>query len=176
MRRADFGTLLCPEFPLRSSPRITVRGHPVQSVCFPLRKAPLRSGVYPWSTRRHCGPLVFKRATEGSRVQRRVWGRQEGAREPYGALAPFCLRRETPAIPRRQTAASLSAVSTAFLFSAGRPRQSPRRRTAAMHTPCHGEHPRPGRAFPASSGTPLYRRKVCPLLREKFFIPFLRGG
>ena len=49
-------------------------------------------------------------------AQRRVWGSQEGAREPYGALAPFCLRRETPAPPRRRAAASLSA---------GRPRQSP---------------------------------------------------
>ena len=26
-------------------------------------------------------------------AQRRVWGSQEGAREPYGALAPFCPRR-----------------------------------------------------------------------------------
>ena len=30
-------------------------------------------------------------------AQRRVWGSQEGAREPYGALAPFCLRRQTAA-------------------------------------------------------------------------------
>ena len=30
MRRFAFGTLLCPEFPLRYPPRITVRGHPVQ--------------------------------------------------------------------------------------------------------------------------------------------------
>ena len=29
-RRADFGTLLCPEFTLRYPPRITVRGHSVQ--------------------------------------------------------------------------------------------------------------------------------------------------
>ena len=26
-------------------------------------------------------------------AQRRVWGSQEGAREPFGALAPFCPRR-----------------------------------------------------------------------------------
>ena len=116
MRRFAFGTLLGPEFPLRSSPRITVRGQTVQGGSVPLRKAPLPSMVVPWSTKRHCGPLAFRRATEGSRVQRRVWGRQEGAREPYGALAPFCLRRETPAPPRRRAAASLSA---------GRPRQSP---------------------------------------------------
>ena len=30
VRRFAFGTLLCPEFPLRYPPRITVRGHPVQ--------------------------------------------------------------------------------------------------------------------------------------------------
>ena len=30
VRRAAFGRLLCPEFPLRDPPRITVRGHPVQ--------------------------------------------------------------------------------------------------------------------------------------------------
>ena len=99
VRRADFGTLLGPEFTLRDLPRITVRGQTVQGGSVPLRKAPLRSSVYPWSTKRPCGPLAFRRATEGSRVRRRVWGCQEGAREPYGALAPFCLRRETPAIP-----------------------------------------------------------------------------
>ena len=99
VRRFALGTLLCPEFPLRYPPRITVRGHSVQGGSVALRKTPLRSRVLPWGTKRHCGPLVFRRATEGSRVQRRVWGRQEGAREPYGALAPFCLRRQTAAMP-----------------------------------------------------------------------------
>ena len=99
VRRADFGTLLCPEFPLRYPPRMTVRGHSVHGVRLALRQAPLRSMVYPWSTRRPCRPLAFRRATEGSRVQRKVWGSQEGAREPYGALAPFCLRRQTAAMP-----------------------------------------------------------------------------
>ena len=99
VRQADFETLLCPEFTLCYPPRITVRGHPVQGGSVLLRKAPLRSRVCSWSSKRPCGPLAFRRATEGSRVQRRVWGRQEGAREPYGALAPFCLRRETPAPP-----------------------------------------------------------------------------
>ena len=78
VRRADIGTLLCPEFPLRSSPRITVRGQTVQGVCFPLRKAPLPSRVYPWSTKRPCGPLAFRRATEGSRVRRKGWGVKRG--------------------------------------------------------------------------------------------------
>ena len=102
VRRFAFVTLLCPEFPLRSSPRITVRGQTVQGGGGTLRKAPLRSSVDPWSTRRHCGPLAFRRATEGSRVLRRVWGSQEGAREPYGALAPFCPRRRAAAFPCRR--------------------------------------------------------------------------
>ena len=34
----------------------------------------------------------FAARPKGVAVQRRVWGSQEGAREPYGALAPFCPR------------------------------------------------------------------------------------
>ena len=41
----------------------------------------------------------FAARPKGVAAQRKVWGSQEGAREPYGALAPFCLRRETPAPP-----------------------------------------------------------------------------
>ena len=67
MRRADFGTLSGPEFSLRQPPRITVRGHPVQGGGVPLRKAPLPSSVCPWSSKRPCGPLAFRRATAGSR-------------------------------------------------------------------------------------------------------------
>ena len=39
----------------------------------------------------------FAAQPKGVAAQRRVWGSQEGAREPYGALAPFCLRRQTAA-------------------------------------------------------------------------------
>ena len=99
VRRAAFGTLLCPEFPLRSSPRITVRGHLVQGGGGTLRKAPLRSRVYPWSTKRHCGPLAFRRATEGSRVQRKMRGSQEGDKKPFGVLSPSCPRRRAAAFP-----------------------------------------------------------------------------
>ena len=88
VRRAAFGTLLCPEFPLRSLPRITVRGQTVQSGGVPLRKAPLPSSVDPWSTERPCGPLAFRRATGGSRVQRRVWGVKRG-KGTIGALSPL---------------------------------------------------------------------------------------
>ena len=78
VRRFAYGTLLCPEFPLRDPPRITVRGHPVQGGRFPLRTAPLLSMVYSWSTKRPCGPLAFRRATEGSRVLRKGWGVKRG--------------------------------------------------------------------------------------------------
>ena len=78
VRRADFWTLYCPEFPLRKAPRITVRGHSVQNDSVPLRKAPLQSRIVPWSTRRPCGPLAFRRATEGSRVPRKGWGVKRG--------------------------------------------------------------------------------------------------
>ena len=74
VRRFAFGTLSGPEFPLRYPPRITVRGQTVQGCGVLLRKAPLRSSVDPWSTKRHCGPLAFRRATEGSRVQRKMRG------------------------------------------------------------------------------------------------------
>ena len=63
---------------MRYPPRITVRGQTVQSACLALRKASLPSSVDPWSTRRPCGPLAFRRATEGSRVQRKGWGVKRG--------------------------------------------------------------------------------------------------
>ena len=73
-RRFAYRTLLCPEFTLRDLPRITVRGQTVQGGGVPLRKAPLPSRICPWSTRRPCGPLAFRRATEGSRVLRKKRG------------------------------------------------------------------------------------------------------
>ena len=145
---------------MRDLPRITVRGHSVQGVCFPLRKAPLLSSVCPWSTKRHCGPLAFRRATEGSRVQRRVWGRQEGAREPYGALAPFCLRRETPAPP----AAGRRQSSPPWVRRPPSPPGDPGNPPAA-----DGGNPSPpwDTASVASSGAPLYRRNGLPSAEGK---------
>ena len=89
VRRADFGMLLCPEFTLRKPPRITVRGQTVQSDNVLLRKAPLQSKMCPWSTRRPCGPLAFRRATGGSRVRGKMWGCQEGDKKPGGCLVPL---------------------------------------------------------------------------------------
>ncbi len=96
VRRAAFETLYCPEFTLCYPPRITVRGQTVQGVRLVLRKAPLRSWVCSWSTRRPCGPLAFRRATEGSRVQRKGWGVKRG-RETLVSLPLL-----PPAAGRRQ--------------------------------------------------------------------------
>ena len=105
VRQGAYGTLYCPEFTLRYPPRITVRGQTVQSGSVLLRKAPLRSRMCPWSTRRPCGSLAFRRATGGSRVQRRVWGVKRG-KGTIGALSPLVSaprrRHSPPAAGRRQ--------------------------------------------------------------------------
>ena len=100
VRRSAYMQPSCPEFTLRYPPRITVRGHPVQGGSVPLRKAPLRSWVCPWSTRRPCGLLVFRRATEGSRVQRKGWGVKRG-RETLVSLPLLSLPGD-PGIPGRR--------------------------------------------------------------------------
>ena len=89
VRRAAYGTLLCPEVSLRYPPRISVRVQTVQGGCLALRKAPLRSRVCPWCTKRPCGPLAFRRATEGRRVRGKMWGCQEGDKKPGGCLGPL---------------------------------------------------------------------------------------
>ena len=88
-RLSAYGTLYRPEFTLRKPPRITVRGQMVQGGGVPLRKAPLQSSAVSWSTRRHCGPLAFRRATEGSRGRGKIWGCQEGDKKPGGCLGPL---------------------------------------------------------------------------------------
>ena len=103
VRRAAYMQPSCPEFTLRSSPRITVRGQTVQGACLALRKAPLPSSVCPWSTRRPCGPLAFRRATAGSRVQRKGWGVKRGRETLVSCpLLPLSVGTD---IPRRRAAA-----------------------------------------------------------------------
>ena len=55
----------------------------------------------------------FAARPKGVAVQRRVWGSQEGAREPYGALAPFCPRRGHGVSPPPDGGNSPPAVGTA---------------------------------------------------------------
>ena len=93
-------------------PRTVMRGksRKLTSGPYSVPKANRRTESSPRSPR-------FAARPQGVAAQRRVWRSQEGAREPYGALAPFCLRRQTAAIPL--------AVDTAF--PVGAHRQSPRR-------------------------------------------------
>ena len=93
VRFSAYMWLSCPEFRLRGLPRIPVRGHSVQGGRVLLRKAPLPSRVYPWSTRRPCGPLAFRCATEGSRSAKEGEGSQEGTGNHTWCPVPFCSRR-----------------------------------------------------------------------------------
>ena len=119
VRRADFGTLSDPEVSLREPPRITVRGQTVQGGSVLLRKAPLRSRVYPWSTKRHCGPLAFRRATEGSRVLRKGWGVKRG-RETLVSL-PLLSPPGDPGIPGRRRRPLCTLTLSVNLASSGEP-------------------------------------------------------
>ena len=119
VRRTDFEMLLCPEFTLRDLPRITVRGQTVQGGSVPLRKAPLRSRVVPWSTKRPCGPLAFRRATEGSRVLRKGWGVKRG-RETLVSLPLLSLPGD-PGIPWPPKAANDHALRGRKVASSGEP-------------------------------------------------------
>ena len=71
-------------------------------MCGGLRKVNSGSDSVPKSARRTEPSPRFPRFAarpKGVAAQRRVWGSQEGAREPYGALAPFCPRRRAAAMP-----------------------------------------------------------------------------
>ena len=120
VRRADFGTHGRPEFTLRYPPRITVRGQTVQGGSVPLRKALLRSSVVPWSTKRPCGPLAFRRATEGSRVLRKVRGVKRGQETMFGVLSPF-VSAGRPRHPRPPKAAIVHAHLERKVASSGKP-------------------------------------------------------
>ena len=74
---------------LRSSPRITVRGHLVQGANSVAAKSSASIKGDACGAPNTSVGLAFRRATEGRRVLRRVWGVKRGQREPYGALAPF---------------------------------------------------------------------------------------
>ena len=117
VRFSAYMWLLGPEFSLRKAPRITVRGHPVQNGSVPLRKAPLPSRVVPWSTKRTCGPLAFRRATEGSRVLRKGRGVKRG-RETLVSLPLLSLPGD-PGIPRPPKAAIAHALRGRQVASTG---------------------------------------------------------
>ena len=159
VRRTDLGTLLDPEFSLRKAPRITVRGHPVQGDSVPLRKAPLRSRVTPWSAKRPCGSLAFRRATEGSRVLRKGRGVKRG-RETLVSL-PLLSPPGDPGIPGPPKAAIAHALRGRTVASTG---------CAAVSA----------QGLPSADGKKRYGRpnggKSPPLPRGKSFLFFLLTG
>ena len=97
----------------------------------------------------------FAARPKGVAAQRRVLGSQEGAREPYGALAPFC-----PSPWARRT----PPVNTGT--SAARRRQCPACPSAA-NLACGGRPPERRNRSPSAEGkghgTTLYRRKISRL-------------
>ena len=129
-------------FRSRTLPLCTVRPRTVMRGS--LRKVNSGHNSIPKSARRtELSPVspVSPRDQRASRRKGGFGGSQEGAREPYGALAPFCLRRQTAAFPPVNTG-------------------SPRPPKAA------NDHALRGRKV-AFSGTPLYRWKILRLLTRK---------
>ena len=137
-RLSAYMQLSCPEFSLRGLPRITVRGQTVQGGSVLLRKAPPRSRVCPWNTKRPCGPLAFRRATEGSRVQRKGWGVKRG-RETLVSL---------PLLPPPPGGGNAHAMSW---------RTSPRPGRASLA--CGGKPPERRNRSPSAEGKEERRRR-----------------
>ena len=100
--------------------------------------------VCPWSTKRPCGPLAFRRATEGSRVRGKMWGCQEGDKKPGGCLGPLLSPPPDGGIPPPPDGGNAHAMSW---------------RTS----PVPGGPVSPAAASRRNGGT------VHPLMRVKFF-------
>ena len=86
----------------------------------------------------------FAARPQGVAAQRRVWGSQEGAREPYGALAPFCpspWARRTPPVNTGTSAARRrqcpACPSAAYLACGGKPPER-RNRSPSAEGKGHG--------------------------------------
>ena len=101
-RLSAYMQLSCPEFRLRGLPRITVRGQTVQGSRVLLRKTPLLSRVYPWSTRRPCGPLAFRRATEGRRGAKEGLGESRGGKGTIRCPCPLLFSPVNTGTPGRR--------------------------------------------------------------------------
>ena len=157
---------------MRDLPRITVRGHSVQGGSVPLRKALLPSSVNPWSTRRPCGPLAFRRATEGSRVRGKMWGCQEGDKKPGGCLGPLLSPPGDPGIPPPPGGGTPHAMSWRITPCPGGP-LSP---AAACRRNGGTAHPLLRVKSKGRSSPPAARRciggKAPPLPRGKSFFIF----
>ena len=85
-------------------------------------------------------------------AQRRVWGSQEGAREPYGALAPFC---PSPWVRRTPPVNTGSPDRRAAAIPLRRGHGVPPPPGGGNAQPCHGEYP------PAREGLSRLRRQAA---------------
>ena len=103
------GAFRSGELPLCTGwPRTVMRGKPRKLTSGPesVPKSARRTEPSPRNPR-------FAARPKGVAAQGRVWGSQEGAREPYGALAPFCPRRGYGVLPPPDGGNSPPAVDTA---------------------------------------------------------------
>ena len=126
VRRFGYIELQYPEFTLRSLQRCQCATIRCRAVALSLRKAPLPSRAYPWSTKRPCGPLAFRREALLS-VQRRVWGVKRG-KGTIGALSPLVSagRARHPRPPKAATVRahierSLASTGCAAVSAEGKP-------------------------------------------------------
>ena len=166
---------------MRDLPRITVRGQTVQGGSVPLRKTPLPSRVYPWSTKRPCGPLAFRRATVGSRVLRKGRGVKRGRETlvslpllppPPGGGTPHAMSwRITPCPggPLSPAAASRRNGGTAHPLL----RVKAMGRKVASSGCAAVSAQGPPSADGKKTARPPERRQGSPLTREKSFLFFL---
>ena len=138
------GAFRSGELPLCTGwPRTVMRGKPrkLTSGPYSVQKSARRTEPSPRFPR-------FAARPKGVAAQRRVWGSQEGAREPYGALAPFCpspWARRTPPVNTGTPAAG--------------------RRQCTRHVMAN--IPQPGRAYLACGGKPPERRNRSPSAEGK---------
>ena len=172
VRRFAFGTLYCPEFTLRDWQRCQCAARRCRSAALRCEKLCFDHGCALGAPDVPVGPSLLDArpkgvASKGSRVQRKGWGVKRG-RETLVSLPLLSLPGD-PGIPCRRAAALPLRRGYGVPPLRRETPAIPRRRAAAMHTPCHGEHPRPGRAFLASSGEPLYRRRVYRQQTVKIF-------
>ena len=78
VRRAAFGRLLCPEFTLRDPQRCQCAARRCRAAAFCCEKLRFDQVLYLGAANAPVGSSHFRRATEGSRVLRKVWGVKRG--------------------------------------------------------------------------------------------------
>ena len=99
MRRAAFGTHYCPEFTLRKPQRCQCAARQCRAAAFRCEKLCFHQGCTLGAPNAPVGPSLLDARPKGVASEGKV-GESRGAGKPW-CPCPFCLRRETPAIPLR---------------------------------------------------------------------------